>query len=506
MTTDGHDRSSASRNPSRQPGRTPMAQRTLLVLMVLFGCLAVAALIDRMVLVGLAALALALAGGVLFLAGVQRPQTEQGAPETMKFWRGTSPKHSDGTRAAPPEALGQAADGHTGEDSDGEFGPDAIPLAAARLQTPDAGPDAAHPPGPGQPFGPASNAADKWDARPAPAVWDPPRVRSRPMPPSPPPTAPMPVSPDPAYRLPDPPVFAASSTAGQAPWHLPVGAAPSGLAADAARLGDLEVRAASVVGAGHRCQEPGPRQDAYALGRTPDGKFLVIAVADGVSQSPRSDLGARVAVSAATRELVAMLSSGGVTAIDMEHLYNAVAGEMLGTGRNRGLLDKDICSILILAVIPAVPRPDGMRQVWTSWIGDVSLWIHRQGSLYRVTGQEKSGMDRNTLNAVLPFNPDWAEQSTVNLQPSDRVAVVTDGLSDSLSGIPEAAEFFARQWAASAPHPAAFLHNLCYDGPGQSDDRTAVVVWCGPDQPAGPTGQAGSIRHAEGAAGAGRPL
>ena len=33
MTTDGHDRSSASRNPSRQPGRTPMAQRTLLVLM-----------------------------------------------------------------------------------------------------------------------------------------------------------------------------------------------------------------------------------------------------------------------------------------------------------------------------------------------------------------------------------------------------------------------------------------------------------------------------------------
>jgi serine/threonine protein phosphatase PrpC len=305
----------------------------------------------------------------------------------------------------------------------------------------------------------------------------------------------MPISPDsaapPAYQLPDPPVFSAVSTAGQAPWHLPVSAAPNGLAADAARLGDLEVRAASMVGAGHRCQEPaGPRQDAYALGRTPDGQFLVIAVADGVSQSPRSDLGARVAVSAATRELVEMLSAGGITAIDKARLYNAVAGEMLGTGRNRGLPDEDICSILIVAVIPAVSRGDGMRQIWTSWIGDVSLWVHHDGILQRLTGREKTGLDRNTLTAVLPFNPDWAEELRFNLEPSDRVAILTDGLSDSLSGIPEAAEFFARQWAGSVPHPAAFLHSLCYDGPGQTDDRTAVVVWCSPPRLSGPTRRA----------------
>src|SRR5260370_4404622 len=181
-----------------------------------------------------------------------------------------------------------------------------------------------------------------------------------------------------------------------------------------------------------------------------------------------------------------MLASGGMPAIDTELRYNIVVGEMLGTGRDRGLRDEDICSILIVAVIPTAPRSDGTRLMWTSWIGDVSLWIHREGALHRVTGREKEGLDRNALDAVLPFNPDRAEEYAFELAPSDRVAVVTDGLSDSLSSISGAAEFFARQWASSAPHPAAFLHSLCYDGPGQTDDRTAVVVWCGAGGATGP--------------------
>ena len=162
---------------------------------------------------------------------------------------------------------------------------------------------------------------------------------------------------------------------------------------------------------------------------------------------------------------------------------------MIGTGRARDLPDEDICSILIVAVIPTASSPDGTRPIWTSWIGDVSLWIHRAGTLRRMTGREKEGLDRNTLSAVLPFHPDRAERGVFDLRPSDRVAVVTDGLSDSLSGVAGAHEFFTRQWANAAPHPAAFLNSLCYDGPGQTDDRTAVVVWCGTD---GPTADAGS--------------
>lgn len=282
--------------------------------------------------------------------------------------------------------------------------------------------------------------------------------------------------------VPAPPTFGVS-TAGQAPWRLPAHAAPSGLAADAANLGDLEVRAASMVGPSHRCDEPAdPRQDAYALGRTPDGQYLIVAVADGVGSSRNSDLGARVAVATSVRELAKMLASGGIPSIDTQLLYNLIVGAMVGTGRDRNLPDGDICSIVITAVIPTAPRPDGTRQMWASWIGDVSLWVAHGGVLKRLTGEEKSGLDRNQLSAVLPFHPDQYREDSFDLPPDSRVALMTDGLSDSFSDVPHVADFFAAQWAGPPPHPAAFLHSLCYDAPGQGDDRTAVVVWTGTDR------------------------
>jgi serine/threonine protein phosphatase PrpC len=287
-----------------------------------------------------------------------------------------------------------------------------------------------------------------------------------------------------AIELPEPRVFVGPSTPGQAPWHLPLGTAPSGLAADGLRLGDLEARAASMVGAGHRCQEPAlPRQDAYGLARTKDGQYLVIAIADGVSQSKHADLAARVAVSAATRELAAMVESGGIRAINPELLYRKISGEIVGTGRDRGIPDADVCAIVITAVIPSRPDRDGTRPMWASWIGDVSLWISRGGELRRMTGQGKTGLDRNELHAVLPFSPEQVEQGVFELHPHDRVVLMTDGVSDSLESVDGTLDYFARQWAGPPPHPAAFLHSLCYDGPGQTDDRTAVVVWCDTPSP-----------------------
>lgn len=279
----------------------------------------------------------------------------------------------------------------------------------------------------------------------------------------------------------DPPVFVGTSAAGQAPWHLPGGSVSGGLSADAATLGDLQVRAASVVGPGHRCEEPaGPRQDAYSLRRTPDGEFLIVAVADGVGSSRHSDLGARVAVTTATRELEGMLQSAGFSGIDVAPLYKSIAGEMIGTGRSRGFPDKDICSILITAVIPARPETDGYRSVWVAWIGDVSMWLAQGGALHQLTGHQKAGLDRNALQAVLPFEPGEVQYDTFSFALGDRIALMTDGVSDSLTTIPEAVGYLAAQWSGPPPHPAAFLHSLCYDSPGQADDRTAVVVWCGP--------------------------
>jgi serine/threonine protein phosphatase PrpC len=456
VTPEEWDRTPASHRSDDRPHRPPGAQRLLLIAMALFLCVALLAAIEKVVVAALAAVVVGLIAGLWFSVGVVEKSGRRGWPVgIMKRLRG--PGAADDAPAGTP-----APPGHPREPAGSE--PPSVPgenPATRRGPVPPIGQAL----GPGRDTGQApSGRADRRPSS-APAL----AIAEEPAPPC---------------SLPEPPVFAGPSAPGQAPWHLPVDAAPSGLAADAARLGDLEVRAASMVGAGHRCQEPaGPRQDAYALGRTPDGRYLIIAVADGVSQSRRSDLGARVAVSTAARELGRMLSAGPMDAIDVDLLYNVVAGEMLGTGRDRGVPDEDVCSILIVAAIPALARRDGTRPMWASWIGDVSLWIHREGDLHRVTGEEKTGLDRNTLTAVLPFNPDQVENNYFELRPSDRVALVTDGMSDTWSTIPAAADFFTRQWAAPAPHPAAFLHSLCYDGPGQTDDRTAVVVWCGPDEP-----------------------
>lgn len=286
--------------------------------------------------------------------------------------------------------------------------------------------------------------------------------------------------PSPDFGVTEPPVFESGTAAGRSPWRLPTRQAQSGIAADAARLGDLEVRAASVIGPGHRCEEPATaRQDAYALMPTNSGSHLIVAVADGVSSSTSSDLGARVAVSAAVRILHRELEvSPEPHRLAADALFTKVAGEMVGTGRSRDLDARALCSVLIVAVVPTVAQYNGLRRVWTAQVGDVSLWLHGRGGWRQQTGRAKTGLDRNKVEAVLPFNPDQAVSGFVDVQSGEGVAVMTDGMADTLSDVVAAKPYFADRWARP-PHLARFVFDLCFDAPGQKDDRTAVVVWCG---------------------------
>jgi hypothetical protein len=185
----------------------------------------------------------------------------------------------------------------------------------------------------------------------------------------------------------------------------------------------------------------------------------------------------------------AVLDGGrGIQDIDPVTLFTEVAGEMVGTARNQSHEVPDIYAILVVAVIPTHPEPDGRRTIWTAQIGDVSVWVLRSGSLTRRTGPDKAGMDKNTLEFVLPADPGAARATLIELRPGETVAVMTDGLSESLINVAGVADSLCREWALGPPHPAAFLQQLCYDAPGQSDDRTVVTMWVGAtDQVTGPT-------------------
>ncbi|MFF2082095.1 protein phosphatase 2C domain-containing protein [Kitasatospora sp. NPDC058162] len=294
--------------------------------------------------------------------------------------------------------------------------------------------------------------------------------------------------PPPGYQLthaaPASPVprFGAGAKAQQLPWRLPAQPSPvPGIIADEARLGALTVRAASLIGPGHRCEDPAVvRQDAYRLGRDAAGEHLVVAVADGLSSSPRADLGATVAVSSAVATVVEQLRTGvRPDQLSAAGLFGRAAQRIRDEAAARGLSDRDVCTLLIVAVLPTRFRGNESQPCWVGWIGDVSLWQH-DGGRWRVAAgdpkQDDAGLASNALESVLPHDPDAARSCLLPLAPGDVLTLVTDGVGDGLAGLPALNGFLAREWAGP-PAIADFINHIGYDAAQFTDDRTAVTVW-----------------------------
>ncbi|MFI6099365.1 protein phosphatase 2C domain-containing protein [Lentzea sp. NPDC051213] len=282
---------------------------------------------------------------------------------------------------------------------------------------------------------------------------------------------------DPAAMV--PPVLGGTPDAAKRPWYLQPEPAQSGVAADQIRIGDLDVRAASVVGPDHRCEEPAEaRQDAYRIGRDARGRYLIVAVADGMSAAKRSDVGATVAVRAAVDLVRKELDHGArPEQLDLRGVFKAVAGNVAGAAKQLGCAVDQVLTALIVAIVPTTgDQPDGRRPVWFATVGDVSAACLRDGGWRRLTGADKAGLDRNTLDAFLPHHPDRVVLNQDEV--TGAIAVMTDGVSDVWGDVPGAAEWFSRRWRTPPPL-ASFLLDVSYEAPGQVDDRTAVVVWCG---------------------------
>jgi hypothetical protein len=255
----------------------------------------------------------------------------------------------------------------------------------------------------------------------------------------------------------------------------------SGIAADQASLGDLDLRAVSIVGLAHRCEEPAvPRQDSYRLGRDRAGRYLIIAVADGMSDSRRSDLGATVAVRCAVDTLRAHLDGGAAPTDEaMKEAFRTSAGAMVATAKNEDLSEMDVRCALIVAIIPtAHDAASGGRRAWFATLADVSAWLRHGNGWHRLAGDQKNDdLDSNTLHNFLPYHPDRAVTVSYDLEPGATVAIVTDGVGDAFTEVPNAAQWFAQRWETPVPLES-FLLDVGFHARGQLDDRTSVTVWC----------------------------
>ncbi|MFJ3301681.1 protein phosphatase 2C domain-containing protein [Streptomyces sp. NPDC086549] len=293
----------------------------------------------------------------------------------------------------------------------------------------------------------------------------------------------------PAHRpLPAGPVprFGAGSKAQRLPWLLPVRPATPGVAADEAQLGDLTVRAASLVGPGHRCAEPATaRQDAYRIARDVRGDHLLLAVADGVSSSAYAELGAAVAAGTAVNVLRRRLDEpDGAARLSATELFAETATAMRHEAKRRGLDPSDVCAVLFTAVIPARPAPaSGERTLWAAWLGDASLWLLDENRWVYTAGDRKgasAGYDSNAVTHTLPADPHAVREARLAVRPGDVVSLVSDGVGDGLATIEELNAYLADRWQLPLPI-ASYLNDVGFDAERFLDDRTSVTVWIAPD-------------------------
>lgn len=268
------------------------------------------------------------------------------------------------------------------------------------------------------------------------------------------------------------------------PWLLPERTVQNGIAADEATVGAFTIRAASVIGPGHRCGRPAePRQDSYRIGRSRDSRYAIVAVADGLSSAAWSDAGATTASSQAVTLLREQIEAVGFGGLDAKELYGRIAESIAAYAAGRGVGTSHLATVLITAVL-AEPDANGVARAWVAWLGDSSAWtLDPHVPLWRfLAGEAKdraAAVVSNEVAGRLPDTPQLVRDHYVTLAPGAALALVTDGIGDAWADpAGNVNEYFANAWRSPVP-ATRFTADVGFDAPQCLDDRTAVVMWNG---------------------------
>lgn len=243
------------------------------------------------------------------------------------------------------------------------------------------------------------------------------------------------------------------------------------VAADGGQVGSCTFRGASVRGDLHR--RGGVRQDSMAVSTTYDGQ-LVIAVADGVSQSAHSEVGSDRAVTAA----IAALREAP------EQLKDALAAAndaILSLAVRDGRVPRELATTLTVATItPGGGHGPPTAKVAAAGVGDSPVALLQAGRWSRTSDSNADG-----TTSALPLHLDRGWQLSFTVHADQVLVVATDGVGDLLS-TPEHRDRLAAKWA-TPPTVTQFIADVAqFDPrPGLGDDRTAVAVWLTDTDPEG---------------------
>ena len=294
-----------------------------------------------------------------------------------------------------------------------------------------------------------------------------------------------PATPPPPSAIAEPPVTAAPSALDEYPVlgtesraNVDAPALPPQLfpyahanVSDSYTLGKLELRGASRRGPSH-AHGGSPRQDSYCLSGSADGRFAVVAVADGLGSAKLSHLGAFLASRVACAALTELLADSTIDEIEFADVFAQVATTMR-TLAARMLGECEESELLTTLVV--VIADSTTAEAVIARVGDSTVLVLENGEIVDAFDEpEPALVDSGT--SALPSSCDF-EWRELSLPYDGCLLVVSDGISRQVELSPAVVgEFFAER-LRMAPTDIGFTRAIGFSRRGAHDDRTAVGLW-----------------------------
>lgn len=250
----------------------------------------------------------------------------------------------------------------------------------------------------------------------------------------------------------------------------------------------LLVRAASVCGSSHR-HSATVRQDSYGFAVSPDNRYLVAIVADGVSSGRRSHWAAQLVTRSGPYLLADELMRRPPDAFPWRSFFERSILPHLEAETQRVRPGEEIgareiaqvmATTVVVGIVGVAPDGNGVHPVWLTRIGDSSGWIIGADGVWRALGEVKNdgAVIAESVTSGLPFLPDDEPPVTATtVGPGEVFVLMTDGIGDPLGGgRGEVGQALAALWK-TPPNPIHFAAQLDFARRTFDDDRTAVAVW-----------------------------
>lgn len=248
----------------------------------------------------------------------------------------------------------------------------------------------------------------------------------------------------------------------------------------------LTVRAASVRGTYGR-YVGGAREDDYALGRSDDGRWLVVALADGLTSASASHLAATLAVRTALQQTLRLLAEGPVDRLELHGVFQSAAYQ-LRRGAEPMLQRKGLeptadhiaglfATTLLVAVVPTERAPG--EPVRLARVGDSNAWRLGSGGWEPLLTPklDDAPVTSSAVNA-LPRLPERVESAVADIDANHTLVLASDGVTDPFGPAHEGAvaDYLRARWHPVLPEPLEFARHVSFRGQSWDDDRTAIAI------------------------------